>query len=202
MPKRLPSELPRKNSRACLTWNDVEVSLNFSQLGFNVVPPNYEISFDWFRRWIKEYDIWFFTAGEGVLESPDGERFSTYPGTAILFRPGDIYYYRTGPVRQECYFFHFDFRNKKTGQSIRADTPEICSLPLIADIIETTFFEACCRRIESLRRREWHTDFAIQMEAKEQANLLLRSMLMEYDLSCRLQHLQPQIGRASCRERV
>ncbi len=98
------------------------------------------------------------------------------------------------------YFFHFGLKHRKSGRPVAA--AEIGSLPFRGEMIEVGFLESCCRRIEKLQQNGWQAENGFDREARLQANLLLRAMLMEYELSCRLPRSRPEAETGSHHARI
>lgn len=185
----------RTTDAPVLDWKQLLTQLDRQRVGFNYCPDGYRLSQEWFRRHMSGYDLWFFTSGKGVLASPDGRRLPLQRGSVCLFRPGDLFdfYHLPGSGVMGVHWLHLELFRKESKFLLPVDAPELNHLPRYGEIVEISFFEACCQKIHALFRQMRSTG-RWEPGAWEQANLVFRNLLMEYESSCRLRHDDEEAG--------
>lgn len=105
--------------------------------------PGWHLGPDWAPR-LRDYDLWFVSAGRGRMATDDGE-IALAPGTGLWMRPGRRYEATHEPKTPLVVnFFHFTLRH-----SPRGFTPPV-------EVLRTAhpdFIEATLRRILTLRAK-------------------------------------------------
>jgi AraC-like DNA-binding protein len=146
---------------------------------------------DW-RVWpLADYDLWFFYQGNGKLRDLDGNVREVRPGTCLWMRPGDRYEFwqnEEGPPLGDAYI-HFDLFDPD-GSPI--DKSRLSEIPLVYEAFDFKFFDSVTQQIVSLLRNP------PEQNAREsrllQAELLLKSLLIEFETEARTQVKQLQQG--------
>lgn len=173
-----------------MKWQDVNI--HPKNCGFVYWPQGHVIPRNWFRSHVQEFDLWLFTEGNGRIKSLDHQEWKLQRGSVVLLRPGREYEAFQSPKepRIGTFWFHFEL--------LPAQYPPgklgLRNLPFYHETRDIGFLEFVARKIVFLMRECWDCPATKNILEREEAGLLLKTLLMEIYREAKLEGSSPITG--------
>lgn len=166
-----------------MKWNDITVLPKVC--GFVYWSADHMIPKQWFRSYVRDFDLWLFTEGNGCLHDSNGVEWELKRGSIILLRPCHVYeaWQTVGKERIGTFWFHMDLLASPRNEYLKA--ANLRSFPFYCETCEPGFFEFTARKIVSLMRGNMDKPPQEWIPERYEASLLLKSLLMELEREAR-----------------
>jgi AraC-like DNA-binding protein len=167
-------------------WPEVEV--RFVRGGGGIWEPQYSrLDREWFRKNLIDYDFWYVSHGKGVLNRAGESPIALHPGVCLWMRPGsDFEAIRLPGHELGTRFFHFELYDT-SGRPVKPS--QIQEIPLTCKVEDVGYFDTLTRRmVDLIHMGPLLSDPVTLADSWRSVNALLRSLLMEYVLSWRIQN--------------
>lgn len=147
----------------------------------------FQLTQDWFRKNLADYDLWYIYHGEAYLRDTQNEIHTLRQGVCLLMKPGSIFEVWQKPGSGfSTRYFHFQLHD----QHNQPVPPETFDLPLLSDMTAYPHFDLLTQRMSNLIALDHQTISPDLSEQSHQTiNAMLKCLLMDYHLATHMKQV-------------
>lgn len=166
-------------------WNHIHVSIIPEKVQFTGPPRPRHTNREWYYKSLVDYDLWFCSKGQEMLQNHPDPPHRLQRGSVVLFRPQleCESWSEPGAAGLELYYMHFHLTHSDTGRMV--DPSHLASLPFCFIPADIPYFEATCQKIISAVHLS-NAKPAMSDSALTFASNLLKGLLLDIDMSSKI----------------